>query len=123
MSQAHGPTTPGSRRRGRRIALALAAVALVLAVAGALSFRRFVTLTQSDPGLMYRERATFQKLLERAQQAEAQGDRGTAITTYRFILAVGAKGDSTLEPHVAFARARLERLSAAASDTPPGPPR
>jgi hypothetical protein len=123
MSKAHGPVTPGSLRRSRRIALALAAVALVLAVAGALSFRRFVALTTNDPGLMYRDRATFEKLLERARNAEARGDRGTAITTYRFLLAVGTKGDSTLEPHVALARARLERLSAASSDTPPSPPR
>jgi hypothetical protein len=123
MSEAHGPVGPGSRRRGRRIALAVAVVALVLAVAGALSFRRFVTLTNDDPGLMYRDRATLEKLLERARHAEARGDRGTAITTYRFILAVGAKGDSMLEPHVTLARTRLERLSAASSDTPPGPPR
>jgi hypothetical protein len=123
MTEAHSPVPRRSLRRSRRIALAFAAVALVLAVGGALSFRRFVTLTKDDPGLMYRDRATFEKLLERARHAEARGDSGTAITTYRFILAVGAKGDSTLEPHVTIARARLERLRAASSDTPPGPPR
>jgi hypothetical protein len=115
--------TADSRRRSRRIALAFGVVALVLGVAGALSFRRFATLTRNDPGMMYRDRATFEKLLDRARQAEMAGDLGTAITTYRFIMTVGAKGDSMLEPHVALARARLERLSAAASDTPPGPPR
>jgi len=110
-------------QRARRVALALAAVALVLAVAGALSFRRFVTHTKSDPGFIYRDRGTFEKLLKQARDAEAHGDRGTALTNYRFLLAVGAKGNSTLEPYVAAARAGLTRLTPKASDTPPGPPR
>ena len=115
--------TAGSPQRARRVALALAAVALVLAAAGAITFRGFVTRTKNDPGFLYRDPATLEKLLKRAREAEAHGDRGTATATYRFILAVGAKGDSTLEPYVAAARAGLTRLTPKASDTPPGPPR
>jgi len=114
--------TPGSPQRARRVALALAAVALVLAAAGALSFRGFVTRTKHDPGFLYRDPATFEKLVKRSREAEAHGDRGTATATYRFILTVGAKGDSTLEPYVAAARAGLTRLTPGASDTLPGRP-
>ncbi len=104
------PSPPGSPRRARRVAIALAAVALVMAAGGAISFKRFVTHTRSDPGFPYRDRATFEKLLKRARDAEQRGDRASAITTYRFIVAVGARGDSTLEPYTAAARAGLERV-------------
>src|SRR6266508_3096795 len=104
------PSPPGSPRRARRVALALTAVALVMAAGGAISFRRFVTHTRSDPGFPYRDRATFEKLLKRARDAELHGDRASAITTYRFIVAVGAQEDSTLEPYAEAARAGLKRL-------------
>jgi hypothetical protein len=116
----HGPETPGSPRRARRVALALAAVALVMAAGGAISFRRFVAHTKSDPGFAYRDHATFEKVLKRARDAERHGDRATAITNYRFLLAVGAHGDSALESYVAAARDGLARLTPATSDTPPG---
>lgn len=105
------------------MALSLAAAAVVLAVGGAISFQRFITHTKSDPGFIYRERDTFEKLFKLAREAEDHGDRGTAVTNYRFLVAVGAKGDSALAPYVAAAQAGLERLSPGASDTPPSPRR
>lgn len=122
MSSPPPPPRP-SREHSRRIALALAVVALVLAAAGALSFRQFVDRTSSDPGFPYRDRATLEKVLKQAGAAEAHGAREAALVNYRFIVAVGAHGDSTLEPYVAAARAGVARLTPAASDTPPGRPR
>lgn len=116
------PVGHPSPQRARRVALALAFVALVLAVAGALSFRRFVARTSSDPGFAYRDRGTLEKVLKRAGEAEAHGARETALVNYRFIVAVGAGGDSTLASYVAAARAGLARLTPAPSDTPPGRP-
>ena len=46
-------------RRARRVALAFAALALVLAAGGALAFRHFLARIKSDPGFTYRDRATF----------------------------------------------------------------
>lgn len=121
VTDVRGTTTPSpAPRRAKRVALALVAIAVVLAAGGALSFRRFVQRVQSDPGFTYRDAATFEKLLKRARDAEGHGDRGTATATYRFIVAVGAKGDSTLEPYVTAARAGLERLAPGTLDTPPG---
>lgn len=115
--------TSNRSARARRVAWALTALVLVLAAGGALSFRQFVTRVRNDPGFTYRDAATLEKLIKRAREAEGHGDRGTALATYRFIVAVGAKGDSALEPYVAAARAGLERLTRAAPDTPPSPAR
>jgi hypothetical protein len=107
----------------RRVALVLALVAVVLGVGGALSFRRFISHTQRDPGFPYRDPATLEKVMQRARAAEAHGDRPGAIVAYRFVVAVGAGGDSTIARYVTAARAGLERLTPGSSDTPPGPRR
>ena len=115
------PASPG---RARRVALLLLGAALVLAAGGALWFFQFASRVRHDPALIYREPATLDKLLKRANDAERAGDRVTAITTYRFVMVVGqgAGGASAdLTPYVAAARAGLSRLGAA--DTLPGPPR
>jgi hypothetical protein len=115
VGNAHSPW-PGDRgpvapRRGGRVALALAAVALVLAGGGAISFRRFVTRTRDDPGFTYRDPATLGKVMQQARAAEQRGDRPRAIVGYRFVVQVGAGGDSTIARYVAAARAGLERLT------------
>ncbi len=97
-------------RRARRVALPLVAVVLVLTVAGAFWVTRFGSEVRRDPGLVYRDPSTLDKLLKRGRDAEAAGDRATAITTYRFVVAVGAGGDSTIARYVAAARAGLARL-------------
>ena len=115
---------PAAAWRARRVALLLLAAALVLAAGGALWFFQFASRVRHDPALIYREPATLDKLLKRANDAERAGDRVTAITTYRFVMVVGqgAGGASAdLTPYVAAARAGLSRLGAA--DTLPGPPR
>jgi hypothetical protein len=115
------PASPG---RARRVALLLLGAALVLAAGGALWFFQFASQVRRDPTLIYREPATLDQLLKRANDAERAGDRATAITTYRFVMAVGqgVGGASTdVAPYVAAARAGLSRLGAA--DTLPGPPR
>jgi hypothetical protein len=108
---ARAPVAPGRPRRAGRVALALAAVALVLAVGGAFSFRRFVRRTRDDPGFTYRDPATLEKVMQQAGAAEQRGDRPRAIVAYRFVVAVGAGGDSTIARYVAAARAGLERLA------------
>ena len=100
----------GASRRKRRVALSLVAIVLILTVAGALWITRFASAVRQDPGLVYRDPGTLGKLLKRGRDAVAAGDRGTAITTYRFVVAVGAGGDSALARYVAAARAGLERL-------------
>ena len=107
----------------RRVALVLTLVALVLAVGGALSFRRFVSHSQRDPGFPYRDQATLEKVMQRARAAEAHRDRPGAIVAYRFVVAVGAGGDSTIARYVAAARAGLERVTPRPADTPPSPRR
>ena len=111
-------------RRARRVALLLLGASLMLAVGGALWFLEFASQVRRDPALIYREPATLENLLKRANDAERAGDRATAITTYRFIMAVGqgvGAAGSNLAPYVAAVRAGLTRLEAA--DTLPGPPR
>ena len=113
------------------MALVLAGAALVLAAGGALWFTRFASQVRRDPGLVYRDPGTLEKLLKRATDAERAGDRATAITVYRFVIAVGQRsggggeggegGETAVEPYVAAARAALTRLGA--SDTLPGPTR
>ncbi len=68
-------------RRARRVALPLVAVVLILTVAGAFWVTRFASEVRQDPGLVYRDPGTLDKLLKRARDAEAAGDRATAITT------------------------------------------
>src|SRR5207253_1229121 len=65
--------------------------------------------------------ATLDQLLKRANDAERAGDRATAITTYRFVMAVGQGAGADLAPYVVAARAGLTRLGA--PDTLPGPAR
>jgi len=108
-------TVPASPRRARRLALLLLAASLVLAAGGALWFRQFASQVRRDPALIYREPATLDKLLKRANDAERAGDRATAITTYRFVVAVGQGAGTDLAPFVAAARAGLSRLGAASS--------
>ena len=108
-------------RRARRVALLLASAVLILVASGAVWFRRFASRVRRDPALIYREPATLEKLLKRANDAERAGDAATAVTTYRFVLVVGQGAGAELVPYVAAARAGLTRLGA--SDTPPGPPR
>src|SRR5258708_11704114 len=83
---------PASPRRARRVALLLLGASLVLAAGGALWFLQFASQVRRDPALIYREPATLDKLLKRATDAERAGDRATAITTYRVVMAVGAGG-------------------------------
>ncbi len=80
---------PAAAWRARRVALLLLAAALVLAAGGALWFFQFASQVRHDPALIYREPATLDKLLKRANDAERAGDRVTAITTYRFVRVVG----------------------------------
>jgi hypothetical protein len=103
-------TAPGSRRRGRRIALLLTAAVLLLAFAGAYLFARFGTQVSRDPGLTSRNERVFSKVLEQGRLAEARGDRASATAAYRFILSVGTGGDPTLQVYVDAARAGLGRV-------------
>lgn len=103
---AHGPA------RARRVGLLLAGATLLLAAGGALWFTRFASHARRDPALIYREPATLEKLLKRAEDAERTGDRATALTTYRFVLAVGQGTGAELAPYVVAARAGLTRLGA-----------
>jgi hypothetical protein len=112
---------PPQRGRVRRTALLLVAATLVLAAGGALWFARFASQVRRDPALIYREPATLDKLLKRANEAERAGDRATAVTTYRFVMVVGQGAGAELAPYVVAARAGLTRLGAA--DTVPGSPR
>jgi len=107
-------------RRTRRVALGLAAAALLLAAAGAVWFHRFAGALGRDPGAVYRDPDTLAQLLKRGADAERAGDRGAAIVAYRFVIAVGERGGRELAPYVAAARGGLRRLGAA--DTPPSPP-
>jgi hypothetical protein len=107
------------------VAFFIALATLALAAGGALWFVRFASQVQRDPGLVYRDPATLEQLLKRANEAERAGDRATAIATYRFVARVGGErgvGAGAAVAHfVAAARAGLTRLGAA--DTLPDPPR
>jgi hypothetical protein len=98
----------------RTMGLVLGALAIVLAGAGAFLFHRAESVLSTDPGRSSRTPETLDKLLVRAEDAERAGDRGTAIVTYRFVIAVGAKGDSELVPYIAAAERGLARLRASA---------
>jgi hypothetical protein len=117
-----------ARPRSRRTALLLAGAALACAAGGALWFAHFVSQLRRDPGIVYRDPGTLDKLLRRGTDAERAGDRGAAITAYRFVVAVGrgrgsggAGTDAAVAPYVAAAAAGLRRLGV--SDTLPSPPR
>lgn len=99
-----------SQRSSRRVALLLCGVALAAAAAGGLLFTRFAAHAHTDPGLSYRDPTTLTKVLKRARDAEASGDRSSAIAAYRFVEAVGAGGQPELEPYMTAARAGLQRL-------------
>ena len=114
-------TVPALPPRARRVALLLVGASLLLAAGGALWFLQFASQVRRDPALVYREPATLDKLLKRANDAERAGDRATAITTYRFVMAVGQGAGADLAPYVVAARAGLSRLGAV--DTLPGRPR
>lgn len=107
-------------RADRRVALILLGAALIAAAGGALWFARYAPRVQRDPALVYRDPATLEQLLQRANDAERAGDRGTAATTYRFVMAVAQGGGVPLEPYVVAARAGLTRLGL--GDTLPGQP-
>src|SRR2546430_3852277 len=99
-------TVPASPPRARRVALLLVGASLLLAAGGALWFLQFASQVRRDPALVYREPATLDKLLKRANDAERAGDRATAITTYRFVMAVGRGAGADLAPDVVAARDR-----------------
>ena len=103
---ARGPTP------GRKTAIVLGGVAILLAGAGAFLFHRTESVLRTDPGRSTRTPEMLDKLLARADEAERAGDRGSAIVTYRFVIAVGAKGDSELMPYIAAAERGLARLGA-----------
>jgi hypothetical protein len=116
----------GGPRRARRVALLIGLATLALAAGGAVWFVRFASQVRRDPGFVYRDPATLEQLLKRANEAERAGDRATAIATYQFVVAVGraggARGAGAAVAHfVAAARAGLTRLGVA--DTLLGPPR
>ena len=105
----------------RRLALLLLGASLLAVAGGALWFTRSAIRVRRDPGLVYRDRAVLDKLLQRGNDAERAGDRATAATTYRFVLSVAQGGGVALELYVAAARAGLTRLGV--GDTLPGQPR
>ena len=101
----------GSPRRARRLALVLAGAALAAAAGGGVLFTRFGSQVARDPGLTARNTEVLGKLLERARQAEAAGDRGSAIAGYRFIAEVAGRGDSVqFQAYLTAAHAGLKRL-------------
>src|SRR5256712_4890929 len=118
-------TVPASPPRARRVALLLVGASLLLAAGGALWFLQFASQVRRDPALIYREPATLDKLLKRANDAERAGDRATAITTYRFVMAVGEGGGGGPPAHLGGAPGARARRCAARTHThapPPSPP-
>jgi len=115
-------------RRARNIGLILGGVAIALFAAGVLGFWNSSRFMRRDPGLTYRNPTTLDKMLARAQAAEDAGDRGAAITAYRFVVAVGAGNDPELKPYVAAALRGLARLGypmprdSTSVAAPPAPP-
>jgi len=99
-------------RRARRLALALAALAVVLAAGGALWFSRTQVVLQTDPGRSWRTPDVLDKMVARGDAAEHARDRGAAIAAYRFVVRVGSGGDPRFEPYIAAARRGLARLGA-----------
>lgn len=104
---------------GRTVAVVLGATAILLTAAGAFLFRRTESVLRTDPGRSARTPEMLDKLLARADAAERAGDRGSAIVTYRFVIAVGSKGDAELLPYITAARRGLARLGVEAGVQPP----
>lgn len=117
-----------SPKRARNIGLVLGGVAIALFLVGVLGFWNSSKYMRRDPGLTYRNPTTLDKMLARAQAAEEAGDRGSAITAYRFVIAVGAGDDPELKPYIAAARRGLARLGypmppeSTRISAPPAPP-
>lgn len=116
------PEEPRSApRRAARLGLLLAGLTVVIGAGGAAWFFRAARAVRRDPGAVYRDRATLDKLLKRASDAEQAGDRATAIATYRFVVAVGEGKEAEQEGqagpewarYAAAARAGLRRLGVA----------
>src|SRR2546429_7379690 len=103
-------TVPASPPRARRVALLLVGASLLLAAGGALWFLQFASQVRRDPAPIYREPATLDQLLKRANDAERAGGRATAITTDRVVMAVGHGAGAGPAPHVPAARARVTPL-------------
>lgn len=98
------------RKRAARIGIVLTLVALGLGLWGATTFHHTAKKMRADPGLSYRTPESLDKVLARADQAERDGDRESAIVAYKFIVAVGAGTSPELEPYIAAARRGLTRL-------------
>src|SRR5437899_11295880 len=109
----------GTPAGARRVVLLLVSATLVLAAGGALWFVRFASRARRQPALVYRDPATLDQLLKRANDAEHAGDRATAITSYRFVVAVGQGAGAELAPYVGAAPPGLTRLGAASVDSSP----
>jgi hypothetical protein len=75
-----------------------------------MTFQHTAERVRADPGLSYRTPESLDKMLVRAEQAERAGDRGSAIASYRFVVAVGAGNNPELQPYIAAARRALTRL-------------
>jgi len=101
---------PGDPKRARRLGIFLAVLALGLGIWGATTFQHTAERVRADPGLSYRTPESLDKMLARGDEAERGGDRASAITAYRFIVAVGAGNNPELEPYIAAARRALTRL-------------
>jgi hypothetical protein len=116
------PDVIAQKRAPRRATgIVLGTVAILLAGAGAFLFRRTESVLRVDPGRSTRTPEMLDKLLARAEEAERAGDRGSAIVTYRFVVAVGAKGDSELMPYITAAERGLARLGASSAPPTSGP--
>ena len=117
MTGANFPdSTPDRRKRIRWIGIGLALVIVGLTAAGGYLFMRSEARWAHDPGHSARTPEDLDKMLTRAEAAERAGDRDAAIAAYRFVLAVGSKGDPMIELYMNAARRGLARLGA--SPTP-----
>src|SRR2546422_10945475 len=107
-------TVPASPPRARRVALLLVGASLLLAAGGALWFLQFASQVRRDPALIYREPATPDKLLKRANDAERAGGRAPAVTTHRVVMGGGRGAGGGPPPAVAGARGGVAPLCAPA---------
>jgi hypothetical protein len=100
----------GDPKRARNIGIFLTIVVLALGIWGATTFQRTAERVRGDPGLSYRTPEALDKMLARAEQAERDGDKASAIVAYRFVVAVGPGTNPELQPYIAAARRGLTRL-------------